>query len=448
MANTFFGTDGIRGSANAFPMTSEVSLRVGMAAGALFTNGTYRPRVVIGKDTRLSGYMIETALVSGFTAVGMDVFLLGPMPTPAVAMLTRSLRADLGVMITASHNPFTDNGIKLFGPDSYKLSDEKEAEIEGLMEKDTIELVAAPENIGKATRIDSACERYVEFVKRTLSKTLRLDGVRIVIDCANGAAYKVAPEAFWELGAEVFTLGVDPNGVNINKDCGSTSPGHIVDKVREARADVGIAFDGDADRVVIVDEKGKIIDGDLLMAVLANAWLERGRLSGGGVVGTVMSNLSLERYLNQRGLKLERTQVGDRYVIDHMRRHGFNIGGEQCGHLVLSDFCTSGDGLVTALQVLEVVVRSGKPVSEICNPFEPLPQILKNVRYKKCQPLDDSTVQQAISDGRSRLGAQGRLVVRPSGTEPVIRIMAEGEDEKAIKSVVSDVAGVLSAVAA
>jgi phosphoglucosamine mutase len=448
MGNTFFGTDGIRGSANAFPMTSEVALKVGMAAGSLFTNGSYRPRVVIGKDTRLSGYMIETALVSGFTAVGMDVFLLGPMPTPAVAMLTRSLRADLGVMITASHNPFTDNGIKLFGPDSYKLSDEKEVEIEALMQNNSTGLLVAPENIGRATRIDSACERYIEFVKRTLLKGLRFDGIRIVIDCANGAAYKVAPEALWELGADVVKLGVDPNGLNINRDCGSTSPEYLVDKVREVRADIGIALDGDADRVVIVDEKGKIIDGDQLLAVLAEAWFKRGRLSGGGVVATVMSNLSLERYLNERGLKLERTPVGDRYVIDHMRRHGFNVGGEQCGHVVLSDFASTGDGLVTALQVLEVVVQSGKSVGEICHPFEPLPQTLKNIRYKNRPPLDDWTVQRAIADGKSKLGTHGRLVVRPSGTEPVIRVMAEGDNESILKSVVADIVDAISAIAA
>ena len=448
MGKTFFGTDGIRGSANAFPITSEVALKVGMAAGALFTNGAYRPRVVIGKDTRLSGYMIETALVSGFTAVGMDVFLLGPMPTPAVAMLTRSLRADLGVMITASHNPFTDNGIKLFGPDSYKLSDEKEVEIEALMQDDSTGLLAAPENIGRATRIDSACERYIEFVKRTLLKGLRFDGIRIVIDCANGAAYKVAPEALWELGADVVKLGVDPNGLNINKDCGSTSPNYLIDKVREVRADIGIALDGDADRVVVVDEKGKIIDGDQLMAVLAEAWFKHGRLSGGGVVATVMSNLSLERYLNERGLKLERTPVGDRYVIDHMRRHGFNVGGEQCGHVVLSDFASTGDGLVTALQVLEVVVQSGKSVSEICHPFEPLPQTIKNVRYKNRPPLDDLTVQRAIADGKSKLGTHGRLVVRPSGTEPVIRVMAEGDNESILKSVVAEIVDAISAIAA
>jgi phosphoglucosamine mutase len=448
MSNTFFGTDGIRGTANTLPMTSELALKVGMAAGALFTNGSYRPRVVIGKDTRLSGYMIETALISGFTAVGMDVFLLGPMPTPAVAMLTRSLRADLGVMVSASHNPFTDNGIKLFGPDSYKLSGDKEAEIEALMQKDSSELLAEPEKIGRATRIDSACERYLEFVKRTLPKELRFDGIRIVIDCAHGAAYKVAPEALWELGAEVVKLGVEPNGLNINKDCGSTSPEYLVDKVREVRADIGIALDGDADRVVIVDEKRKIIDGDQLIAVLADAWFKRGRLSGGGVVATVMSNLNLERYLNERGLRLERTPVGDRYVIDHMRRHGFNVGGEPCGHLVLSDFATTGDGLVTALQILEVVVQSGKRVSEVCNRFEPLPQILQNVRYKNGQRLDDLTLQRVITDAQLKLGTHGRLVVRPSGTEPVIRVMAEGENETILKSVVADIAGTISTIAA
>ena len=331
MARKFFGTDGIRGSANASPMTSEVALRVGMAAGKLFTNGSYRHRVVIGKDTRLSGYMIESALVSGFTAVGMDVFLLGPMPTPAVAMLTRSLRADLGVMISASHNPFADNGIKLFGPDGYKLSDETEEQVEELMLGDTAELLAPPEKIGRATRIDSARERYIEFAKRTLPKNLRFDGIRAVIDCANGAAYKVAPEALWELGAEVVKLGVDPNGFNINKDCGSTAPDDLIRKVNEVRADIGIALDGDADRVLITDERGHLIDGDQLMAVIAESWLRRGRLAGGGIVATVMSNLGLERYLQDLGLGLARTPVGDRYVVEHMRQHGYNVGGEQSG---------------------------------------------------------------------------------------------------------------------
>jgi phosphoglucosamine mutase len=448
MTRKFFGTDGIRGSANSYPMTSEVALKVGMAAGKVFTNGSYRHRVVIGKDTRLSGYMIESSLVSGFTAVGMDVFQLGPMPTPAVAMLTRSLRADLGVMISASHNPFMDNGIKLFGPDGYKLSDEKEAEIEKLMQGDTATLLAPPDKIGQATRIDSARERYIEFVKRTLPRDLHFGGIRAVIDCANGAAYKVAPEALWELGAEVIKIGVDPNGLNINKDCGSTAPQDLIHKVNEVRADIGIGFDGDADRVVMVDEKGHIIDGDQLMAVIAEFWLRRGRLAGGGIVATVMSNLGLERYLEDLGLSLARTPVGDRYVVEHMRQYGYNVGGEQSGHIVLSDFSTTGDGLVTALQVLAVVAQSGKPVSEICNRFEPLPQILENVCYKSGQPLDNVGVQRAISDGQSKLGKAGRLVIRPSGTEPVIRVMAEGDDEGLVKTVVSDIVHALTGVAA
>jgi phosphoglucosamine mutase len=378
----------------------------------------------------------------------MDVFQLGPMPTPAVAMLTRSLRADLGVMISASHNPFIDNGIKLFGPDGYKLSDETEAEIEQLMEGDSTELLADAESIGRATRIDSARERYIEFAKRTLPKNIRFDGIRAVIDCANGAGYKVAPEALWELGAEVIKIGVDPNGLNINKDCGSTAPEDLIRKVNEVRADIGIALDGDADRVVIVDEKGSIIDGDQLMAVISESWLMRGRLAGGGVVATVMSNLGLERYLEGLGLGLARTPVGDRYVVEHMRRHGYNVGGEQSGHIVLSDFSTTGDGLITALQLLAVVAQSGKPVSEICNRFEPLPQVLENVRYKNGQPLDNVGVQRAISDGKSKLGKAGRLVIRPSGTEPVIRVMAEGDDERLVKTVVSDIVHALSDAAA
>jgi phosphoglucosamine mutase len=449
MTRKLFGTDGIRGSANIHPMTSEVALKVGMAAGKLFTNGSYRHRVVIGKDTRLSGYMIESALVSGFTAVGMDVFQLGPMPTPAVAMLTRSLRADLGVMISASHNPFADNGLKLFGPEGYKLSDEKEAEIEELMVGDMAELLAPPEKIGRATRIDSARERYIEFAKRTLPKNLRFDGIRAVIDCANGAAYKVAPEALWELGAEVVKLGVDPDGLNINKDCGSTAPDDLARKVNEVRADIGIALDGDADRVLITDERGRVIDGDQLMAVIAETWLERGRLAGGGVVATVMSNLGLERYLEGLGLGLVRTPVGDRYVVEHMRQHGYNVGGEQSGHIVLSDFSTTGDGLVTALQILAVVAQSGKPVSEICSRFEALPQVLKNVRYKNGrQPLDNVAVRRAIDSGNSRLGKSGRLVIRPSGTEPVIRVMGEGDDERLVNTVVSDIVHALTDAAA
>ena len=439
MSRRYFGTDGIRGLANSHPMTSEVALKVGMAAGKLFQNGPHRHRVVIGKDTRLSGYMLEAALMSGFTSVGMDVFLLGPMPTPAVAMLTRSLRADLGVMLSASHNPSHDNGIKLFDPDGYKLSDDIEKQIEELIDGDTSKLLAPSENIGRATRVESAQERYIEFAKRTLPKNLRLDGLRIVIDCAHGAGYKVAPEALWELGAEVIKVGVEPNGRNINLKCGSTAPEALIEKVREVRADIGIALDGDADRVVIVDEKGHIVDGDQLMAVIAESWHRRGKLAAGGIVATVMSNLGLERYLKGIGLSLARTPVGDRYVTEHMRKHGFNVGGEQSGHIVLSDFTTTGDGLVSALQVLAVVVSTGKPVSEVCSRFQPLPQLLKNVRYAGGKPLDDSRVQKAIEGGKAKLGETGRLVIRPSGTEPVIRVMAEGDDEKLVNSVVGDI---------
>jgi len=444
MTRAIFGTDGIRGSANSYPMTSEVALKVGMAAGKIFTNGSHRHRVVIGKDTRLSGYMFESALVSGFNAVGMDVFLLGPMPTPAVAMLTRSLRADLGVMISASHNPYGDNGIKLFGPDSYKLSDEKEDEIERLMGEDMSGMLAAPEMIGRATRVDSACERYVEFVKRTLPRDLRFDGMRVVIDCANGAAYRVASAALWELGAEVFEIGTDPNGLNINKECGSTAPEALIRKVKEVRSDIGIALDGDADRVIIVDEKGRIIDGDQLMAVIAESWLKQDRIRGGSIVSTVMSNLGLERYLEALGLSLARTPVGDRYVIEHMRQNGLNVGGEQSGHVILSDFATTGDGLVTALQILAVVAESGKPVSEVCRRFEPVPQVQQNVRYKNKLLLENVGVLSAINLGKSKLGKSGRLVIRPSGTEPVIRVMAEGEDQCLIQAVVSDIVHALS----
>ena len=449
MSRRFFGTDGIRGLANRTPMTSEIALKVGMAAGRIFANGKQRIRVVIGKDTRLSGYMIESALLSGFTAVGANVFLLGPMPTPAVAMLTRSLRADLGVMISASHNRYHDNGIKLFDAEGYKLSDELESEIEKLILGDSEGLLADPDAIGRATRVESAQERYIEFAKRTLARELRLDGLRIVIDCANGAGYKVAPEALWELGAEVIKIGVEPNGHNINHECGSTAPEALVEKVRELRADIGLALDGDADRVVIVDEKGKIVDGDQLMAVIAESWSRSGKLVGGGVVATVMSNLGLERYLEGLGLSLTRTPVGDRYVVDHMRRHGYNVGGEQSGHIVLSDFTTTGDGLIAALQILAAVVSAGKPVSEICRRFEPLPQVLQNVRYADGIPLENERVRAAIEEGKSRLGAAGRLVIRPSGTEPVIRVMAEGDDEKLVTDVVSEIVdAVRQAVAA
>jgi len=448
MSRRYFGTDGIRGLANRHPMTSEVALKVGMAAGTVFRSGTHRHRVVIGKDTRLSGYMLEAALMSGFTAVGMDVFLLGPMPTPAVAMLTRSLRADLGVMLSASHNPSNDNGIKLFDPDGYKLSDEMEHQIEELIDADAKTLLVEAENIGRATRVESAQERYIEYAKRTLPKHLRLAGLRIVIDCANGAAYKVAPEALWELGAEVIKIGVEPNGQNINLNCGSTSPKALVEKVKELRADVGIALDGDADRVVMVNEKGQIIDGDQLMAVIAESWHQSGKLVGGGIVATVMSNLGLERYLKSIGLTMARTPVGDRYVTEHMRRHGFNVGGEQSGHIVLSDFTTTGDGLVSALQILACVMSTGKPVSEVCNRFHPLPQILRNVRYGSGRPLEDKRVVKAIEGAKAKLGENGRLVIRPSGTEPVIRVMAEGDDEQVVSRIVGDIVDAVKSAAA
>jgi phosphoglucosamine mutase len=383
--------------------------------------------------------MLEAALMSGFTSVGVDVFLLGPMPTPAVAMLTRSLRADIGVMISASHNKYEDNGIKLFDPDGYKLSDEMELAIERLIEADSRTMLASADRIGRATRVESAQERYIEFAKRTLPKNLKLTGLRIVIDCANGAAYKVAPEALWELGAEVIKIGVEPNGRNINDKCGSTAPDLLVHKVREFRADIGIALDGDADRVVIVDEKGQIVDGDQLMAVIAESWHRRGKLSAGGVVATVMSNLGLERYLKAQGLGLVRTPVGDRYVVEHMRKHGYNVGGEQSGHIVLSDFTTTGDGLVSALQVLACVVATGKPVSEVCARFTPLPQVLKNVRYSNGKPLEDKRVRKAIEGAQQKFGDKGRIVIRPSGTEPVIRVMAEGDDETLVNAVVGDI---------
>ncbi|MBS0239789.1 MAG: phosphoglucosamine mutase [Proteobacteria bacterium] len=448
MVRRYFGTDGIRGLANRHPMTSEIALKVGMAAGTVFRSGTHRHRVVIGKDTRLSGYMLEAALMSGFTSVGMDVFLLGPMPTPAVAMLTRSLRADLGVMLSASHNPSNDNGIKLFDPDGYKLSDEMEKQIEDLIESDSKSLLVDADRIGRATRVESAQERYIEFAKRTMPKQLRLAGLRIVVDCANGAAYKVAPEALWELGAEVIKIGVEPNGHNINLNCGSTSPNTLVEKVKELRADIGIALDGDADRVVIVDEKGEIVDGDQLMAVIAESWHRTGKLAAGGIVATVMSNLGLERYLRSIGLTLARTPVGDRYVTEHMRKHGFNVGGEQSGHIVLSDFTTTGDGLVSALQILACVVATGKTVSEVCNRFHPLPQILRNVRYANGQPLEDTRVIKAIEGAKAKLGENGRLVIRPSGTEPVIRVMAEGDDEKIVSSIVGDICDAVRSAAA
>ena len=448
MGRKYFGTDGIRGRANG-KITAEVALKVGQAAGVAFKRHEQRNRVVIGKDTRLSSYMIEYALVAGFTSVGSDVLLLGPVPTPAVAMLTRSMRCDLGVMISASHNPFEDNGIKLFGPDGYKLSDEVESHIETLMDGDVAPLLARSPDLGRAKRIEDVQARYIEFAKRTLSREVSLEGLRVVIDCANGAAYKVAPEALWELGAEVIRMGVEPNGLNINLEVGSTAPEALSRKVREMRADVGIALDGDADRMVIVDEKGHVIDGDQVMAVIAESWLQDGRLAKPGVVATVMSNLGLERYLEGLGLGLERTAVGDRYVIERMREKGYNVGGEQSGHIVFSDYSTTGDGLVSALQVLAVVQKLGRPVSEVCHRFEPLPQVLKSVRLASGKrPLESGPVKEMIDSASDRLGSHGRLLVRPSGTEPVIRVMAEGDDFKLVTQVVREIASAVKQVAA
>ncbi|HWK01924.1 MAG TPA: phosphoglucosamine mutase [Xanthobacteraceae bacterium] len=447
MARKHFGTDGIRGRANG-KITAELALRVGMAAGLVFARGEHRHQVIIGKDTRLSGYMIENALVAGFTAVGMDVLLTGPLPTPAIAMLTRSMRCDLGVMISASHNPHDDNGIKLFGPDGFKLSDEIEREIEKLIDADQTKRLASPDDLGRAKRIDGAHDRYVEFAKRTLTRNLSLDGMRVVIDCANGAAYRVAPQILWELGAEVFPIGVTPDGRNINQDCGSTSPEALCAKVREMRADIGIALDGDADRVVIADEKGHLVDGDQLLALIAEAFQEDGRLAKPGIVGTVMSNLGLERHLAAKGIELVRSPVGDRYVLEAMQERGFNVGGEQSGHIILSDYANTGDGCVAALQVLAVVQKMGKPVSEVCHRFEALPQVLKNVRYRAGKPLDDAKVKSAITLAEQKINGHGRLVIRPSGTEPVIRVMAEGDDAVLIENLVDDVVAVIATVAA
>ena len=446
MVRRYFGTDGIRGRANKV-ITPELALKVGQAAGLIFKNGDHRHRVLIGKDTRLSGYMIENALVAGFTSVGMDVLLTGPIPTPAVGMLARSMRADLGVMISASHNPFDDNGIKLFGPDGFKLSDEVESKIEALLDSDLSKQLAKSD-LGRAKRIDGVQDRYIEFAKLTLPRAIDLSGLRVVIDCANGAAYKVAPGALWELGADVISIGVDPDGFNINKDCGSTDLTAITHKVREMRADIGIALDGDADRVMIIDELGHVVDGDQLLAVIAESWKEDGRLQRPGVVATVMSNLGLERHLAGLGLELVRTAVGDRYVLEHMRAHGYNIGGEPSGHIILSDYTTTGDGFIAALQLLAVVKRSKKPVSELCHRFEPLPQVLKNVRYQKGKPLENAGVRSAIASAEKKLGRGGRLIVRPSGTEPVIRVMGEGDDKILVEAVVDDVVEALTQVAA
>ncbi len=437
MTRKFFGTDGIRGRTNEMPMTAEMALKIGQAAGAHFLRGAHRHRVVIGKDTRLSGYMMETALIAGFTSVGMDVVMVGPVPTPAVAMLTHSMRADLGVMISASHNKFVDNGIKLFGPDGYKLSDKDEAAIEALLEQEP-RLVPA-EEIGRSRKIEDARGRYIHAAKLTFPRHLRLDGLKVVVDCANGAAYQVAPSALWELGAEVVAIGVSPNGLNINDAVGSTDTALLKAQVVEHGAHIGLALDGDADRLIVVDETGAEVDGDQLMALIASSWHRQRRLKGGGLVATVMSNLGLERFLEGQGLTLERTQVGDRYVLETMRARGYNVGGEQSGHIILSDYGTTGDGLVAALQILAALVVADGPASELLTLFEPLPQLLKNVRFNGGTPLEAAAVKTAIADGEARLGRNGRLVIRKSGTEPVIRVMAEGEDEALVAEVVETI---------
>ena len=437
-ARKMFGTDGIRGTANTDPMTAATALRLGQAAGVLFTRGAHRHRVIIGKDTRLSGYMIEPALVAGFVGAGMDVVLVGPLPTPAIAMLTRSLRADLGVMISASHNPFEDNGIKLFGPDGFKLSDDTEHEIEALMEGDQAASLAAPNRLGRASRLNDAAGRYIESAKATLPRGLRLDGLKIVVDCAHGAAYKVAPTVLWELGAEVVSIGVAPDGFNINRGCGSTVPEFLCAEVRKHGAHLGLALDGDADRLILSDERGAIVDGDQILALIAKSWGEDGRLKSGGVVATVMSNLGLERFLRGRGVALHRTQVGDRYVVEKMRADGFNVGGEQSGHVILSDYATTGDGLFAALQVLAVLVNDGRPASEVLRLFTPLPQVLRNVRFVGPSPLTAAPVRRAVAAAEARLAGTGRLLIRESGTEPLVRVMAEAEDEALVARIVDE----------
>lgn len=439
MSKKYFGTDGVRGLTNAFPMTAETALRLGKAAGRYFSRRSGRHSVVIGKDTRLSGYMIESALVAGFTSVGMDVFQFGPLPTPAVSQMTRSLRADLGVMITASHNPYHDNGIKLFGPDGKKLDDATELEIETRMDRDLSENLAAPSELGRAKRIDDAQARYVEIVKSTFPKDQRLSGLRIVVDCANGAAYKVAPTVLWELGADIIPIGVEPNGFNVNQDCGSTAPSKLSEQVTKYRADLGIALDGDGDRVILCDEKGRVIDGDQILGLLARHWSHNGELAQPAIAATVMSNLGLERFLADLDIKLERTKVGDRYVAERMQATGINLGGEASGHILTPGFAPTGDGLIAALQVLRVLIEHDKPASQVFTVFEPAPQLLENVRIKKgARPLEAGEVKAKLEEAEEKLSGSGRLVVRPSGTEPLIRVMAEG-DASLIREVVDEI---------
>jgi len=443
MTMKLFGTDGIRGRAGVFPMTPDLALKVGMAAGKQFMRGDHRHRVVIAKDTRLSGYMIETALTSGFIAVGMDVVLVGPMPTPAVAMLVKSLRADLGVMISASHNAYYDNGIKLFGPDGYKLSDAVEQAIEKAVHENHLETTDA-NGLGRARRLDDAQGRYIEFAKATFPKDITLDGVKIVVDCAHGAAYQVAPLILRELGAEVLAIGVQPNGQNINEACGSTAPALMCEAVRQTNAHIGIALDGDADRVIICDENGQILDGDQVMAMIATLCHKAGTLKGKGIVATQMSNMGFEKYLGTLGLKLERTKVGDRYVVEAMKSGGYNVGGEQSGHIIMSDHTTTGDGIIAALQVLAYMKQAGKPLSVCGKLFNPMPQLLRNVSYKGPSPLERADVKKCIEAAEKKLAGTGRVFIRASGTEPLIRVMAEAEDSKLVEEITADIAKAIS----
>ena len=449
MTRKYFGTDGIRGTANSFPMTADMALKVAMATAQVMrdASGENMNRVVIGKDTRLSGYMLEQAMASGFVAMGMDVIRTGPIPTPAVARLTATLRADIGVMISASHNPYQDNGIKLFGPDGYKLSDDIESKIESMIDTDMEKFLPSPDHIGKATQMDDAPGRYVEYIKRSFPRGQNLEGMKVVIDCAHGAAYKVAPQVLWELEANVVAIGNTPNGRNINDGFGATATENLQQKVVEEKADIGIALDGDADRLIVVDEKGQIVDGDQLLGLLAISKKEKEFLKG-GVVATVMSNLGLERFMQQNNIEFIRTPVGDRYVVEKMCETSFNLGGEQSGHIVLSDFGTTGDGLLAALQVLAVIAEKKKPVSEVCHVFKPLPQLLKNVRYESGEPLESKDVQSAIKGAEEKLNGSGRLLVRASGTEPLIRVMAEGDDEGLVNEVVDGLCDVIKRVAA
>jgi len=447
MSRKYFGTDGIRGTVNKGHMTPDIAMRIGLAAGRTFTRGDHVHRVVIGKDTRRSGYMFEPALAAGFVAAGMDVFMVGPIPTPAIALLVKSLRADIGVMISASHNPHYDNGIKFFGPDGYKLSDKQEKHIEKLVDNGVNDILVSSEHLGRATRMEDARGRYIEFAKSTVPSGITFDGFKVVVDCANGAAYKVAPEVLWELGADVVAMGINPDGFNINDGCGSTHPEQMCDRVVATGADLGIALDGDADRLILCNEKGQIIDGDQIMALIALNWHKRGVLQGGGLVSTVMSNLGLERLMQSEGLTLERTQVGDRYVVEKMRRDGFNVGGEQSGHIILSDFSTTGDGLVSGLQVITEIIRQGVVASKACKLFEPVPQLLKNVRYQGGDPLSADNVKQAVSHAETALKGSGRLVIRKSGTEPLVRVMAEGDDARQISDIVESICTEIEAVA-